>query len=158
MKLSIDTDTDSYESALKAILAAYGRTFPEEAATEPLHRDDADDEDNGYLPGRWTPARIKKLVEWLGQSDAAVAVRYIAENAPAVSLDSTYQHMAEHTGIEGFDGRAMGGRMSAIGFARNHIGGGVQPIYDIDNNARKYRMNTKLAAAILDAMDVLEGQ
>ena len=30
------------------------------------------------------------------------------------------------TGIAEFDGKAMGGRMSAIGFARNHIGGGVK--------------------------------
>lgn len=161
VRISIDTDEDTFENALKAILAAYGESLPTSAVVSepPRHDDDdEDDDEDGYLPGRWTRARVKKLVEWLGHSDAAVAVRYMAENAPAVSLDSTFEHMAERTGIEGFDGRAMGGRMSAVGFARNHIGGGVQPIYDVDYNARKYRMNTKLAAAILEAMDAFEEQ
>jgi hypothetical protein len=85
-------------------------------------------------------------------SDAAVALRYIAEHAPSVDLDQVFKHMGEHTGIENFDGMAMGGRMSAVGFARNAIGGGVSPIYDTDYNSRKYRMDPKIAAALLEEM------
>lgn len=61
--------------------------------------------------------------------------------------------MADHTGIPDFDGRAMGGCMSAVGFARNSIGGGVGPVYETDYNTRKYRMDKRLAAALLAEMD-----
>lgn len=149
MKLSIDTDVDTFDSALKAVHAAFGQAFP---ATNSADGGD----DDGYLPSHWTRPRLRKLVEWLGDSDAAAAVRYIAEHAPSVSLDDTYQHMSEHTGIDGFDGKHMGGRMSAVGFARNAIGGGVGPIYDTDYNSRKYRMDKKLAAALLEELDAYE--
>jgi hypothetical protein len=118
--------------------------------------DGEDQQDDRELPGRWTPIRIRQLVEWLGASDAAVAVRYIAEHAPAVSLDDVFSHMARHTGLEGFDGRAMGGRMSAVGFARNHIGGEVGPVYETDYGTRKYRMDPRLAAALLEEMDAVD--
>jgi hypothetical protein len=154
MKISIDTDVDTFDSTLKAVHAAYGQTLPATGSTGSVTG--TGDEDDDYIPGHWTRPRLRKLVEWLGESDAAVAVRYIAGHAPAVSLDDTFQHMSEHTGIEGFDGRAMGGRMSAVGFARNAIGGDVGPIYDTDYNARKYRMDRKLAAALLDEMDTFD--
>lgn len=115
-----------------------------------------DEEDGNELPGHWTPSRIRQLVEWLGESDAAAAVRYIAEHAPAVSLEDVFGHMAGHTGLTAFDGKAMGGRMSAVGFARNHIGGGVGPVYETDYGARMYRMDKRLAAALLEEMDAFD--
>lgn len=153
MRISIDTDVDTFENAVAAVCAAYGEPLPEEEGEDGVaDTGDEDPEDDGYLPGRWNRRRIRRLVEWLGDSDAAVAVRYIAEHAPAVSLDDVFSHMADHTGIAGFDGKAMGGRMSAVGFARNHIGG-VGPVYETDYSARKYRMDMRLAAAVLEEMD-----
>ena len=149
MKLSIDTDVDTFESAVGAVYAAYGLTYGADGVTE-------EDDGDGFLPGKWTRPRLKKLAEWLSESDAAVAVRYIAERAPAVDLDEVFDHMAKHTGIDDFDGKAMGGRMSAVGFARNSIGGGVGPIYETDYNARKYRMDKRLAAALLEEMNALD--
>lgn len=152
MRISIDTDVDTFENAVAAVYAAYGR--PSSSDGEPTGDDTDEEPADDYLPGHWTPRRIRKLVEWLGESDAAVAVRYIAEHAPAVGMDEMFNFMAKHTGIEGFDGKAMGGRMSAVGFARNSIGGGVGPVYDTDYSARKYRMDKRLAAALLEEMDV----
>jgi hypothetical protein len=146
MKITIDTDVDSFDSALKTIEAAYGHIHFKSGGAG------ASDED-GVLPGKWNRPRLKKLVEWLADSDAATAVRYIAEHAPAVDLDEVFEFMGEHTGVENFDGKAMGGRMSAVGFGLNHIGGGVGRIYDTDYNARKYRMDKGLAAAIIEEMD-----
>lgn len=160
MRLTIDTDVDAFETAVAAVYAAYGFVVPEGDVVEVV-----EDEDNGgapgeddYLPARWTRRRLRRLVEWLGDSDAAVALRYIAEHAPAVPLDEVFAHMAEHTGIADFDGKAMGGRMSAIGFARNNIGGGVGPVYDTDYGARKYRIDERLAAAVLEEMDAFQGE
>lgn len=147
MKISIDTDQDSFESAVQAVHAAYGVAYALTGVAE------AENEDGDYLPGKWTRPRLRKLVEWLADSDAAVAIRYIAEHAPTVGLDDVFQHMAEHTGMEDFDGKAMGGRMSAVGFARNAIGGGVSGPYDTDYNSRKYRMDKKVAEALLEEMD-----
>src|SRR5450830_1872233 len=151
MKISIDSDVDTFDNAISAVYAAYGQSFPGDG------QDDGDgpgdEQGDDYLPGHWTPRRIRKLVQWLGESDAAVAVRYMAMHAPAVSMDELFQHMAQHTGIDHFDGKAMGGRMSAVGFARNSIGGGVGPVYDTDYSARKYRMDKRLAAALLEEME-----
>ena len=153
MKVSIDTDVDTFENAMTAVCAAYGQALP--GSGSGVDGAGTEDEDDDYLPGHWSPRRIRRLVEWLGDSDAAVAVRFIAEHAPAVSLDEVFSHMAAHTGLEGFDGKAMGGRMSAVGFARNHIGG-VGPVYETDYAARKYRMDKRLAAALLEEMDAVE--
>lgn len=152
MKLSIDTDVDAYESVLAAVNAAYQKIPPPGGGSGHAELD-REAEDDDYLPGHWTPRRLRKLAEWLRDSDAAVAVRYIAEHAPAVDLDEVFLYMADHTGIPDFDGRAMGGRMSAVGFARNSIGGGVGPVYETDYNTRKYRMDKRLAAALLAEMD-----
>lgn len=88
--------------------------------------------------------------QWLGDMDATAGVRYIAEHAPGVSMDDVFEFMSEHTGIADFDGKAMGGRMSAVGFGRNSIGGGVGPLYETDTNSRKYRMDERLARALLE--------
>lgn len=152
MKLTIDTDIDTFDSALATIQAAYGKVAPTGSSAG------ADGEDDGYLPGNWTRPRLRKLVEWLGDSDAAVALRYIAENAPAIGIETVFEYMASETGIEEFDGKAMGGRMSAIGFARNHIGGGVKAVYETDYSSRKYRMDKHLAAAILEEFNAAAGE
>lgn len=149
MRISIDTDVDTFDNAISAVCAAYGEPLPQTTASG---EDDLEDGDE-YLPGRWTPRRLRKLVEWLGDSDAAAAVRYIAEHAPAADMDDVFAHMAEHTGVTDFDGKLMGGRMSAVGFARNSIGGGVGPVYETDYTNRKYRMDKRLATAILEEMD-----
>ncbi|GAA4884542.1 hypothetical protein [Serinicoccus chungangensis] len=151
MKLTIDTEVDTFDAALAAIQVAYGQTtVTGGGGTE------KGEENDGYLPGNWTRPRLRKLVEWLDDSDAALALRFIAENAPAVGIETVFEHMAQKTGNENFDGKAMGGRMSAIGFARNHIGGGVKAVYETDYASRKYRMDKNLAAAILEEMDAAE--
>lgn len=156
MKLSYDTQEDTFEDALAAVYAAYGRAREDDGPEEDPEDDEGTGADNGYLPGNWTAHRLRKLVAWLGDSDAGVAVRYIAEHAPAVSMDSVFKHMAEHTGLADFDGKAMGGRMSAVGFARNSIGR-VGPVYDTDYGNRQYRMDKRLAAAVLEEMDAYAG-
>src|SRR5690625_1856970 len=150
MKISIDTETDTFDEAINAVYAAYGQvpapTTDDEAATNP------EEESNGYLPGMWTRRRLRKMVEWLGDSDAAESVRYIAHNATAVSIDVVIAHMAEYTGQDNFDGKAIGGRMASVGFGRNRIGGGVGPLYETDYNNRMYRMDKNLAAVLLEEM------
>lgn len=151
MKLTIDTETDTFDTVLAAIQIVYGQTAVIEGGAA-----EEGEESDGHLPGNWTRPRLRKLVEWLINSDAAIALRFIAENAPAVGIETVFEHMAQKTGNENFDGKAMGGRMSAIGFARNHIGAGVKGVYETDYASRKYRMDKNLATAILEEMDAAE--
>lgn len=154
MRISIDTEQDTFESAVQAVHAAYGvRLVAQSGSAGDVEVNADSDAEDGYLPGKWTRPRLRRLVQWLGESDAAIALRFMAEHAPAVSLDDVFAHMAKHTGNENFDGKAMGGRMSAVGFARNAIGGGVTGPYSTDYNARKYRMDKKVAEVLLEEMD-----
>lgn len=150
MKISIDTDVDTFEAALTAVSAAFGRVPPG------IKADGDAGDDDGYLPGSWTRTRLRKMVEWLGDSDAAAAVRYMAEHAPKVSMDEVYRYMSEHTGIKDFGGPEMGGRMSAVGFGRNHIGGGIGPLYETEPSARNYRMDKRIATALLEEWEDAE--
>ena len=156
MRLSIDTDVDTFESALAAVHAAYGQPAPTVAPSEPTGTaeegpdDDVDQDD--YLPGRWTDRKLRRLVDWLADSDAAAALRFIADQAPSVAMDDVFTHMAKHTGINDFAGQQMGGRMSAVGFALNNIGN-VGAVYETDYNKRRYRMDPRLAKALLRVMD-----
>lgn len=147
MQISIDTELDTFDDVVKTVNAAYGQVL-----TIPLGSVEVGADEDGGPAGNWTPPLLRRMVEWLGDSDAAVALRFIAENAPAVSLEDAFNYMSDHTGIENFNGKAMGGRMSAIGFARNSIGGGVGPLYDTDYTTRKYRMDESVAAALLQEM------
>ncbi|MFQ6486201.1 hypothetical protein [Brachybacterium epidermidis] len=160
MKISIDTDLDSFSDAVRAVHAAYGVIYgdldtagDDDSANADIAYEDGDDGD--YLPGRWTRKRIQKLAQWVHGGDADIALRFIAEHAPAVDLDEVFEHMEKQTGINGFTGKHMGGRMSAVGFARNHIGGGVGHIYDTDYGRRKYRMDERIARVLLEELEAL---
>src|SRR5581483_4686130 len=105
-----------------------------------------------FFPGKWTRKRIRRLAQWVATVDAAEALRYMAERAPAVDIDEVFQHMAEYTGIEVFNGKHMGGRMSSVGFAQNAIGAGVGAVYDTDYKHRKYRMDNGIAKVLLEEL------
>jgi hypothetical protein len=156
MKLTFDTEVDTYESALTALRAAYGRleNAAGQAEATPGGEVPAADGDEAYLPGRWSRRKLRKLAEWLDGSYAGIAVRYIAEHAPAVPIDQTIEHLASQVDAE-IDGRQMGGIMSSVGFARNHIGGTTQPVYETDYGSRKYRMSPDIAKVLLEEMDAI---
>lgn len=153
MKITIDTVQDSFGDAVAAVHGAYG--VPQPGASDDDIEEgvfDGDDEPNAddFYPGKWTRKRIRKLAQWVAP-DAAEALRYMAERAPAVDIEEVFQHMADYTGIEGFNGKHMGGRMSSVGFAQSAIGG-VGAVYDTDYKHRKYRMDKGIAKVLLEEL------
>lgn len=164
MKLSIDTELDSFPDAVRAVHAAYGVPYEEsdpqvdDDSEETEAETDFEEDDDGvdFFPGRWTRKRLRKLAQWVHGADADIALRFIAEHAPAVDLDDVFAHMAEQTGIKDFQGKHMGGRMSAVGFARNHIGAKVGHVYDTDYGRRKYRMDERIAEVLLEELEALD--
>jgi hypothetical protein len=157
LKISIDTDVDTYESAIRAVLAAFGVPFNQKSLPvdggEELVFEDVEEEApaDDYLPGKWNHKRIRKLLSYV-QDDAAEALYFIAQHAPAVDIEDVFEHMAEYTGIEGFNGKHMGGRMSSVGFAQKRVPGITADIVDTDYRYRKYRMDKGIAKVILEEM------
>ena len=156
MKITLDTDADTYEGAIATVRAAFG--VSESPAEDALLPDDDDldeiefeEEGDDYLPGNWTRRKLRKVADWVTE-DAAEALRFIAASAPAVGIDDVIEHMAKYTGIEDFGGRHMGGRMSSVGFAQNSIKGVTGNIYDTDYRHRKYRMPEGIAKVLLEEL------
>lgn len=151
MRISIDTDSDSYENALATVKSAFGVTDEAEWEYEEV------DEENespaatpdDFYPGNYTRKRLKKFAEFLAE-DAAEAVRYIASHAPTVSIDDTISYMGQHLGIAGFGGQHMGGRMASVGFAVNSLSGVKEAPYSTDYKNRLYRMDERTAKVLLE--------
>lgn len=152
MKISIDTEQDSYDSAATALRAIYGIAAPnvatsgEAAHPEPVGASSGD---------RWNHERLTAFAKWLAP-DAAEAVRYIAAHAPEVSMDEVIEYMGTHLGIEGFTGQQMGGRMASVGFNWKSVPG-IDPETDVppmetDYKYRLYRMDQRIATTLLEIM------
>lgn len=147
MKISVDTEQDSFTRAITAVHAAYGVTAlgSETAASSPAG--------DGLLAGGWTRETLHRLAEWVGADESAIALRFIAEHAPAVGIDETIEHVKTKTTQPKFDGRAMGGKMSAIGKGRTRIGGGsLTGPHETDRTTRQYRMDEVVAAVLLEEL------
>ena len=150
MKITIDTEQDEFDDALRAILAAYGQS-PDDVAE---HGDSVPPTDgSAVLPGGWTE---KKLRQWaaLLTVDAKEVVRYIAANAPEVSWDDAAAHLGAVKGEGGpVSGAVLGGAMSSGGHARKKIRGAPkdQPI-DRDHNQRMYIIDERIAAILSDEL------
>lgn len=146
MKISIDTEQDSFASAIQTVHAAYGLKAPVGDPTGPAE---------GVLPGGWTRETLRRLAEWVGADESAIALRYIAMHAPSVGVDETIEHVRVQTNQPKFDGRAMGGKMSTIGKGRNRFGDGLTGPVDKDDATRNYRMDQEVATVLLEEMDAV---
>lgn len=151
MKISVDTEQDTYDSALAAIQAAFGVTATSKSSSNGKGTTANGAEPDDFFPGGYTKKKLKKFAEWL-TADAAEAVRYIAAHAPAVSIDEVIAYMGEYLQKGEFNGKHMGGRMASVGFAVNSIAGVEVPPYDTDYKNRMYRMDENIAAVLLECL------
>jgi hypothetical protein len=151
VKVSIDTEQDSYDKAAATLRAAYGIS-----ATSTMHREGT----NGSGPENtgedraenfWNRERLAEFAHWLAPG-AAEAVRYIAAHAPAVSMDEAIAHMGAHLGEAGFSGQQMGGRMASVGFSWKAVSGAEEAPLETDYRYRVYRMDEAIAATLRDLM------
>lgn len=150
MRITIDTATDSLDEALATVRAAYGAPAPTEAKA--VEKQTSEGSEGDHFPGNWTTKRLKTFATYLAE-DAAEAVRYIAAEAPSVSMDDVIAHMGKHLGIKDFSGQALGGRMASVGFASNAISGVKGAPYDTDYRHRRYRIDERIAKVLLEALN-----
>ena len=151
MRVSFDTEIDSYEAVAATVRAAYGRDAQPAPPAVPAPGNDpprVEPADAG-VPGRWTRERLAEFARSLAP-DAAEAVRYIAAHAPAVPLDEVIRHMAVHTGIDGFTGQQMGGRMASVGFTCKRMR--MPPPLRVDSRSRQYRVDEDVAAVLREVL------
>jgi hypothetical protein len=156
VRITIDTDSDTYEGALKTLNAAYGVA---NASTSDLEGDDeVDGSSNGragdsvVILGGWNAKKLRKWARWL-RDDAAEVVRYLAAHAPEVSYDEVAAHLGAVKGLsEPVDGKVLGGAMSSGGHAANAIPGVKGQPIDRDHARRVYVIDPRVASVLAEEL------
>lgn len=168
MRLTIDTETDTYEQAIAAVQAAYGlrpdvpAAWPDAPASDPRPgpQDLADDE----LADGWTDQLLFQLIAALMPGARAV-LRRITELGGTASYDDVQQHFAHHP-THPIPTSRIGGSLTSVKAVQGRVGpDGVGPLLQRDERARRYRIDDVLvpglqrAFALADARpDLLRGQ
>src|SRR5947207_13525316 len=146
MKVTIDTETDDFDSAVAAVHAAYGYAY-----------EDTDEDESGpvppstqgstVLPGGWTAKKLRNWVSYL-QPDAVEVVRYVAAHGPEVGYDEVAKYLGALKGTGPVAGKALGGAMSSAGHALKYIAGVKSQPIDRDHTRRLYVIDAKIAAIL----------
>jgi hypothetical protein len=168
VRLTIDTETDTYEQAVAAVQAAYGLrpvvpvTWPDAPAADPRPgpQDLADDD----LAGGWTDQMLFRLIAAL-MSGARAVLRRITELGGAASYDEVQQHFACHP-TNPIPLSRIGGTLTSIKAVQGRVGpDGAGPLLQRDERARRYCIDDVLVAglqrafALADARpDLLRGE
>ncbi|MFF7845279.1 hypothetical protein ACFZC6_42050 [Streptomyces ossamyceticus] len=168
MRLTIDTETDTYEQALAAVQAAYGlrpdvpAAWPDAPAAEPRPgpQDLADDD----LADGWTDELLFGLIAALMPGARAV-LRRITELGGTASYDDVQHHFAHHP-THPIPISRIGGTLTSVRAVQRHLGpDGAGPLLQRDERARRYRIDDVLvdglrrAFALADARpDLLRGE
>jgi hypothetical protein len=161
MKVTFDTETDSYEQALTMLRAAYGRGHDSgESLTGTVLGDGT--LGNGAPGGSWTRRELESFARGLDQNTAE-AIRYIAAHAPAAPIAATLEHVSRYMfslrfmsqfGQVGSDEWPFGNLAEGLVGQRAGIvipDGADSPVTRDDEN-RTYRMDSAVATIITEIM------
>jgi len=157
MQLTIDTEIDSYESAIQTLQAAFGVVAGDD---EEFESDDTGaGQPNGaptnrstVIVGGWNAKKLRKWASYL-KDDAKEVVRYVAAHAPEVSYDEVAEHLGAFKGLgASVDGKTLGGTMSSGGHAANAIAGVKGQPIDRDHARRMYVINEQVAGVLAEAL------
>jgi len=155
VKITIDTDVDSYQNAVQTLNAAYAVGDDEDdQEREPGAPKPAGSAKNGstVIVGGWNAKKLRKWASYL-KDDAAEVVRYVAAHAPEVSFDDVAEHLGTAKGLGGpVDGKVLGGAMSSGGHAANVISGVKGQPIDRDHARRMYVINEQVAQVLADEL------
>ncbi|MEU5200372.1 hypothetical protein AB0G86_41090 [Streptomyces scabiei] len=168
MRLTIDTETDTYEQAIAAVQAAYGlrpdvpAAWPDAPVAEPRPspQDLADDD----LADGWTDQLLFQLIAALMPGARAV-LRRITELGGTGSYDDVQQHFAHHP-THPIPISRIGGALTSVRAVQRRVGpDSAGPLLQRDERARRYRIDDVLVAglqrafALADARpDLLRGE
>lgn len=150
MQLTIDTERDTFDIALKALLGAYGKGSEQSEcspATEtPLSTANVQ---LGQMSGGWDERLLRRWALDLS-SDAKEVVRFVAAQAPSVAYDDVAAHLSKVIG-KSVDGKYLGGVMSSGGFALRNVAMKDQPI-GRNHSRRRYEIDPRIASVLADEL------
>ncbi|GGU05989.1 hypothetical protein [Streptomyces coeruleorubidus] len=147
MRLTIDTETDSYEQAIAAVQAAYGlrpdvpADWPDAPATEP--RPGPEDLSEDDLGDGWTDRLLFQMIASLMPRARAV-LRRIVEMGGTATYDEVQQHFADHPTAP-IPRTKIGGSLTSVKAVQRHVGpAGADHLLQWDERARLYRIEQAL--------------
>lgn len=152
MRLTIDTETDTYEQAIAAVQAAYGlrpavpAAWPDAppVAPRPGPQDLADDD----LADGWTDQLLLQLIAAKMMPGARAVLRRITELGGATTYDDVQQHFAHHP-TNPIPLSRIGGTLTSIKAAQGRVGpDGASPLLQRDERARRFRIDDRLVAGL----------
>ncbi|MGW3654004.1 hypothetical protein [Streptomyces sp. NPDC000878] len=163
VRLTIDTETDTYEQAIAAVQAAYGlrpgapAAWPDAPAVDP--RPGPQD-----LADGWTDQMLFQLIAALMPGARAV-LRRITELGGTASYDDVQQHFAHHS-THPIPISRIGGSLTSVKAVQGRVGpDDAGPLLQRDERARRYRIDDVLvpglqrAFALADTRpDLLRGE
>nr|WTB12051.1 hypothetical protein OG546_49690 [Streptomyces antimycoticus] len=168
MRLTIDTETDTYEQAIAAVQAAYGLRpvtpddWPEPPPVDPRPGpQDLGDDDIG---NGWSEQALFRMVASLMPGARAV-LRRITDLGGTASFDEVQQYFANHP-TSPIATAKMGGTLTSIKAVHRRVAPtGASQLLQRDERARLYQIDRALveglrrAFAIADACpDLLRGE
>jgi hypothetical protein len=154
MKVTFDTETDTFEDAIAMVRRAYGREAhgARQQAHGPRQEHAAHFANSARrptgqqapLPDDWTGQRLEAFARGLDKNTAE-AVRYIAANAPEVSMSDTQAHVHAYAIMEMFHSGPK------IGFGMFRMGHFTLPEnspLSINRVKRQYGMDRRIASIL----------
>lgn len=168
MRLTIDTETDTYEQAIAAIQAAY-RLRPGVPAAWPdappadLRPGPRDLPDDNLVDG-WTDQLLSHMIASLVPGARAV-LRRITELGGAASYEDIQHHFPHHP-TNPIPPSKIGGTLTSVKAVQRHVGpNGAGPLLQRDERARRYRIDDILVTGLQRAFaladihpDLLRGE
>lgn len=161
MRLTIDTETDTYEQAIAAVQAAYGlrpaapADWPDAPAVEPRTgpQDLADDD----LADGWSDQLLFQVLADLMPGARAV-LRRITDLGGTASYDDVQQHFAHHPTVPIPPSR-IGGTLTSIKAVQRRIGPDeAGPPLQRHERARRYRIDDTLVAPLTRAFAMADAR
>ncbi|WP_406429991.1 hypothetical protein OHB00_50015 [Streptomyces sp. NBC_00631] len=168
MRLTIDTETDTYEQAIAAVQAAFGlrpgvpAAWPDAPDAEP-RPGPQDLADNDLVDG-WTDQLLFHMIASLVPGARAV-LRRITELGGTASYEDVQHHFADRP-TNPIPPSKIGGTLTSVKAAQRRVGpDGAGPLLQRDERARHYRIDDVLVAGLQRAFaladtrpDLLRGE
>ncbi|WP_254389905.1 hypothetical protein [Streptomyces sp. AC550_RSS872] len=166
MRLTIDTETDTYEQAIAAVQAAYGlrsavpEIWPDAPDPRPGPQNLADDD----LADGWTDQLLFRMIASL-MPGARDVLRRVTELGGGASYEDVQRHFADHPTAP-IPPSKIGGTLTSVKAVQRRTGPeGAGPLLQRDERARRYRIDDVLVAGLQRAFaladvrpDLLRGE
>ncbi|MFI1702240.1 hypothetical protein ACH419_40760 [Streptomyces bobili] len=161
MRLSIDTETDTYEQAIAAVQAAYGLRpdvpddWPMASAVEPRLGPEALGSDD--IGDGWTEQGLFRMVASLMPGARAV-LRRIVDLGGTASYDDVQQHFADHPTAP-ISPAKIGGTLTSVQAVQRRVGpAAARKLLQRDERARLYGIDPSLVEGLTRAFALADAR